>query len=328
MNERIFPNKKWGDWAEVYHAWLDSKGGENTTKTYAVACQQFFDFAKCDPWGVTPELAKQWRARLAKVEKLSEATINLKLSAMSSFYDFAQQKKNVWPAETQNPFGALKREKIVPYSQAKYPTVDEAKTMLGVINTDCLQGKRDFALIFTFLITCRKAKEILDLRWGDLESTVSGDFSFRFEGGLKRAVLPTACYSTITAYLDAAGRLDSMRDEDYIFTALDPERAMRLSHIDQVDPNQPLSNAMANKILKKYARRAGVSTKKAHLHGLRHAGARLRAQLMKKGVDLKEMSNLLGHSSMAVTKIYNMNVLTDPEDKGAAAAVDALFPGK
>ncbi|MCB0195557.1 MAG: tyrosine-type recombinase/integrase [Anaerolineae bacterium] len=328
MNEQSFFDEGWEDWVEVYRTWLDSKGGGNTVKTYEIACRQFFDFAKCKPWEVTPKLAKQWRIHLTKVEQMSESTVNLKISALASFYVFAQREHNVFPTEAENPFWAVKRNKVTSYSQAKYPSEEEAKAMLGVINRGCLQGKRDFALIFTFLITCRKASEILNLKWGDLESTAGDDYSFRFEGGLKRAVLPAACYAAITAYLEASGRLDSMRDEDVIFTALDPERAMRLSHIDQVDPNQPLSNAMANKILKKYARRAGVSPQKAHLHGLRHAGARLRAQLMKKGVDLKEMCNLLGHSSMAVTKIYTMNVLTDPEDKGAAAAVDALFPGK
>lgn len=328
MNKQTFPDEGWKDWLEVYEAWLESCGSGNTVKTYEIACRQFFEFALCRPWEVTPEIAKKWRIHLIKVKKLSESTINLKLSAISSFYDFAQQKCRVWPVETQNPLGSIKRNSVALYSQAKYPTVEEARAILAVINTDCLQGKRDFALILTFLITCRRSNEILNIRWGDLEKTIDGDYTFRFGSDFKRAVLPAACYSAITSYLNAAGRLDSMADEDYVFTTLDPKRATRLSHIDKVDPNQPLSNAMANKILKKYARRSGVSTKKAHIHGLRHTGARLRAQLMKKGVDLKEMTKVLGYSSMTVTKIYTMNVLTDPEDKGAAAAVEALFPGK
>jgi integrase len=87
---------------------------------------------------------------------------------------------------------------------------------------------------------------------------------------------------------------------------------------------------MANRILKKCARRAGVDLEKAHIHGLRHAGARLRVQQMKesgRGVDYGQLMDLLGHSSLAVTHIYVTRVLEEPEDPGGEAAARALMPG-
>lgn len=328
--------QQWMDWIEAYHAWLKSKrrrsGGENTVKTYTVAWRQFYRFAQCKPWDVTPKLAQRWAAYLTNAEKLAESTVNLKLAAMSSFYDFVQKQYALWPANARNPFVAVERNKVSPYGRAHYPSVDEARAMLAVINTECLQGSRDFALLFTFLTTCRRSSEVLNLQWGDISEKGDGDyvFSYRYKGGeQKRQAMDRRCFQVIETYLRMAGRLETMADSDFIFTPLDPDRAARLSHIDQVDPNQPLSNAMANKILKKYARRAGVSTKKAHIHGLRHAGARLRVQLMRDGngsVDFEEVMHLLGHSSLAVTQIYATTILTDPEDKGAAAAVEALMP--
>lgn len=314
--------QQWVDWIEAYHAWLESKrrrsGRENTIKTYKTAWRQFYRFAKVKPWDVTPKLAERWAAYLAKAAQLADSTVNLKLAAMSSFYDFVQKKYDLWPADARNPFMAVERSKVSAYGRAKFPSVEESQAILSVINTDCLQGKRDFALLFTFLTTCRRSSEILNLRWGDISEKGDGDyvFSYRYKGGeRRRAVIDRRCFQTIETYLQAADRLEEIEDGDYIFTA--------------VDPNQPLSNTRANKILKKYARRAGVSTKKAHIHGLRHAGARLRVQMMREGkgsVDFEQVMNLLGHSSLAVTQIYLMTVLDDPEDKGAAAAVEALMP--
>ena len=55
--------QQWMDWIEAYHAWLESKrrrsGGENTVKTYTVAWRQFYRFAQCKPWDVTPKLAQR-----------------------------------------------------------------------------------------------------------------------------------------------------------------------------------------------------------------------------------------------------------------------------
>ena len=325
--------QQWMDWIEAFHTWLESKrrrsGAGNTVSTYRTAWKQFYRWAQVKPWEVTLRLAQQWTAVLANVEGLAESSVNLKLAAMSSFYDFVQRQYDLWPADRRNPFKAVERNRVSAYGRAKYPSVEEARSMLSTINTDSLTGKRDLALLFLFLTTCRRSSEILNLRWGEVQEGADGDyvFSYRYKGGeQKRAVIERRAWQLVEVYLGAAGRLP-MEDGDYIFTALDPDRASRLGHSPEV--NAPITNSMANKLLKKYARRAGVDTKKAHIHGLRHVGARLRVKLMREGkgsVDFEEVMHLLGHSSLAVTQIYAATVLDDPKDKGAAGAVEALLP--
>jgi integrase len=108
-----------------------------------------------------------------------------------------------------------------------------------------------------------------------------------------------------------------------------PGRARRINPDLVIDPNRPISNREANRLLKKYGRRCGIDREKCHIHGLRHAGARLRREQMQASgtpVDYDAIKTLLGHSSLAVTEIYVHRVLQDPEDPGAADAARALMP--
>jgi site-specific recombinase XerD len=298
------------------------------------------------PWQVSPGLAQEWTRHLTE-QGLAQSTVGLKLAALSSFYTFVQKRYSfrtpdgrdivLWPADQRNPFDAVERPKVSPYDRAVFPTTEEIGKILGAVNTDCLTGKRDFALLFTVLVTCRRSSEVLGMKWGDLRRTEAGDYAFtyRYKGGAtKQAVLNRMCHQAICVYLEADGRpAAEMQPGDVIFRPMDADRIKRLPGRQdvEVDPNQAISNSMANRILKKYARRGGVDRAKAHIHGLRHAGARLRVQQMKRsgrGADYAEIMQLLGHSSLAVTQIYSVTVLEDPEDPGGEAAARALLMSK
>lgn len=335
----------WLAWQTAQETWLASKrrrsGRENTVRAYALAVRQFFSFAGVAPWDVQPTHAQQWAMEMSL--RCSPATVALRLAALSSLYDFVQRRYTVtrpdgvavslWPADRANPFVVVERPHISPYGRAVYPSTDELKRVLGAINTRCLTGKRDFALLYTIATTCRRSSEVTNLRWGDLRQLRDGRWSFKYiyKGGkLRRAVMDGLAYQAICAYLAADGRpAESMQAEWFVFVPLHPERIAKLRPGEAIDPNRPISNHMANAILKKYARRAGVDPAKAHIHGLRHAGARLRVEQMKaagRGVDYMEIMQLLGHSSLAVTQIYSQTCLEDPEDPGGKAAAAALLP--
>lgn len=332
-------------WDAAMEAWLGQQSiSRNTRRAYAIAAGQFFDWAEVEPWQVTTALATAWVRWMAEERGLAPATVGQRLAALSSFYNFAGrytfrtatgQEESLWPADKANPFAAVTRPRVSLYGRATFPSLVELQAILGAINTKSRVGKRDFALLYTLVTTCRRSSEVLNMQWGDLQEMEGGDVSFEYinkGGDRRRGVLNWRTYRAICDYLEADGRPpEEMEAGDYIFVPLYPRRAARLPQVDEadLDPGRALSNTQANRILKKYGRRVGMDEEKAHLHGLRHAGARLRVQQAKdsgRGVDYMELMQLLGHSSLAVTQIYSQTVLEDPEDPGGDTAALALLP--
>ena len=328
----------WLAWDLAIDAFISSRRARSrhTASAYRSDLALFFTWADVEPWQVTPAIVTRYVHYLRRQGR-AEATINRRLSALSSFYLFLRIYRSrdrhgrdvaLWPPDRANPFEAIERPRVSPYGRARYPTTRELEALLAAIHPRSLTGKRDRALIYTLAITCLRASAVLELRWGDLEARPDGHYNLRYRckgGDRRRAVLPATAYRYICDYLVAAGRPpQAMQPGEYVFIALDPYRICRLGRDPaSIDPARPISRCFANRILKKYARRAGVEKNKCHLHGLRHAGARLRAELARAAggaVDLLQLMHLLGHSSVAITQIYADRVLEDPEDPGLAEA--------
>jgi integrase len=300
--------------------------------------------------------------RITKRGALATSSVNLKLAALRNLWDFVAVRYNaqlpdgstfsLWPAERINPFdpNLIERHKP-PKKRAKYPSVDELKSVLSNINLECLTGKRDFALIFGFAQTCRRFSEFINIRWGDIDHTPiadgpnAGDYTYTFEVAKKRReervseVLDRTVYQAICQYLTAAGRLDRESGiepdpDEYIWTPLFPSRLERLHpEAEEEDllrmASTPITNGTVNEMLKKYGRRAGVDTAKMHIHALRHAGARLRYEQMKRSgqVDPQILQMLLKHEGLNTTMVYIEENLEDPEDPGGREAAMELLRG-
>jgi integrase len=335
-------------WEAARDAWLDrirrGGGSPHTAQAYEIAFRQFFEWAGIPPWQVSSELARAWARHMAE-RGLADRTINLKLSALSSFYEFVAGRGAppghgcqgvLWPAERGNPFKTVERPRVFAYSRTKSPNLQEMRAILGAINTDCLTGARDFALLYTILVTCRRVSEVLGMRWGDIRPLDSGDyvFSYRTRQGPRQSILNHRCYGAICGYLEMDGRPpDAMAAGDYIFTPLDPARTRRLpgNAGKRIEPNRPLSGRVASRIVKKYARRAGVDIEKARIPGLRHAGARLRARLMTRGsrrVTHAQVQELLANRCPPERHHHHEARAESPRDMGSEAAALALMPAR
>ncbi len=331
----------WLTWDLARDAWLEAHRARSaaTARTYDESYHTFFAWAKVQPWLVTPALAIGYARHLREAGR-APATVNLRITGMFGFYDFVQRRylvpgengqQSLWPKDRLNPFAAVEHQRISPYGRARYPTTAELKRLLASIDTTSRLGKRDYALILTIAATCLRSSAVLSLRWGDIEPRDDDQYNLSYtnKGGLKRrAVLPAQAFASICDYLRADSRPpETMHPHDTIFIAVYLDRSANLPHGRRSDPGAPLSNDVANRLLKKYARRAGVDPSKAHVHGLRHAGARLRieqARAANQRIDLLELMNVLGHRSIAITQIYADTVADQPHDPGAAAAAAAL----
>lgn len=314
-------------WATAFELW--SQGGwrsqgktisSETRRAYIASVTSFFEFAgDVRPWRILESHVVAWQ-KFLEGQGIANTTINLRLSAVSSLYRFMLRFSYPDPATgetkylvTRNPV-MCNRAHVNPYENSDALSTDEARALL-MRGCDCntVEGLRNFALFHTFLYTGCRVTEVLRLRWGDLVED-KGVMFYRWSGkGGKSGTyeLPRNSYEAIRVYLKAAGRLETMRAEDFIFTALSNEATARLDAWraaqngtpmpDRSQP-RPITSVRVTAILKSCARRAGLDPARMHPHILRHTAADLVDEAS--GGNLLDVQEFLHHSSLAQTQIY------------------------
>lgn len=291
-------------WSNAFSHWLGSKA-ENTRRAYEAAWEELIDFTEKMPWEMSSADIEDFIADLRK--HYAKSTIQQRLAAISSFFSYTRDNymdyvdgKEI-PLHHYNPAKAVQRPKVNTYGKAHPLNIDEVRAFLGAIDQETLQGKRDYALILTYILTGRRNSEIRALTWGQIESD-GHRFWYRWEGKActsGRYELPAPAFHAICEFLSAAGRLQAMAQDDFIFTALS-DHANRLPGTVH-DPGRALSSRYVRDLVKKYARLAGLDPEMVRVHDLRHTAAMLRSEA---GDDIEAISSFLGHSSLRTTSIY------------------------
>lgn len=311
------------------------------------------------------ELESGKRVR-SEVERtgLGESSINVKLAALKTYFDFlvsqfeipyrphehelllragllfpdeTGRKVLLWSTSWRNPFDP---NIVSPYKISNTPvflTEDEVEAIFAQINTDCLTGIRDFALLLTIWSTACRVSEVLNLCWGDIKPKGDGNFTFGFRGKsgkYERVELQAEAYQVIVRYLQVTDQLDTMEPASPVFTAVDQDRILRIDAVREMYPDgvpdKAISYSTVDQMFKKYAARAGVPVEKAHLHALRHGRGRqmLRGMKAKNGtVNIFEINKILRHSSLDMTKHYT-DMLDDVEDPWAKDAIKVALSGR
>lgn len=306
-------------WRRAAAAWLASKASANTRDVYGRAVQRFFADSGKEPWQVAGSDVVAWQSQL-RAQGLKASSINLYLAALSSFYHYAANRYTLIdpetgreePLATGNPAHRPERAKVTPYGHALSLDSDQVQLLIGAINRSTVGGARDYALMVAYVLTGARNSELRRLRWGDLEQ--EGDrivWQWTGKGGKsERREFPWPAYHLITDYLRLAGRLETIRDGEYVFTA-HSEAAGRLPNVDEPGAagEAPLSGGMVNQLVKKYARWAGIRGR-VTTHTLRHSAAMLRRDHT---TDLQDIQRFLHHSNLATTQIYidHVTIRTD-----------------
>lgn len=269
---------------------------------------------------------------------LSPSSIALVLAACSSFYTQVCNTKHLVRGveiplfadrdgrPRSNPFKGInvQRPAVNPYEKSFPLAFEQATALWNAIDGPTwqdartraeqmlpAQGKalinaRDRALLRLALYTGRRAQELANLRWGDIEpGNAAGTYILRWTGkGKKSGVqpLPDQCYWEIMAWLKAAGRWPAAGD-DYVFRAIWLGGCENFSACrgKKLDGNRPISTDQINKIVKKLAKRAGMDPKLVHTHTLRHTFASL---FLDMNGNVNDLQKMLGHSNLTVTTIY------------------------
>jgi len=285
-------------------AWLDAKAqNPHTRRAYERAWADFFAFAGIEPWQVTVTHATAWRRQM-EAEGKAPATIRQYMAALSSFYRFLSQTYG-FPF---NPFTAQAVPRPAAPSRAHPLGRGQMQAMLGLINRDCLTGARDYALLITFLLTGRKASEVLGMRWGDIRRG-TGEYSWRI-GPTEEVPLAPACYDAIVHYLQLAHRWEPPTVA-YIWHPISDKGCANFPNVRRLKYNRPISRAQAARILRKRLRAAGIpNPDRYRLEDLRHTFAYYHSRTYH-NIDL--LRRRLGHARIDVTRSY-LEALVAPDD--------------
>ena len=267
--------------AALIQAWLASRRSENTRAAYRGALESFTASGR-DLLTATSLNMVTYMQELKK-EGLKEATINLRMAAISSFYGFGIRHG----ALTYNP-ADVERIKISPYGKSTWLDDTQARALLSKINRSTPQGTRDYALFYGYLMTGLRNTPWREARWEDFENQggkIYMRWSCKGKSDQKAPIAPPLwdCLLLLATITE--------RNQGFVF-----------SGFHQTDyAEQALAGSSVNKLLKVYARKAGLDPMKVHVHTLRHAAAMLR---LKAGDDVLQISKFLGHSNIAITQIY------------------------
>lgn len=272
-------------WRQTVLAFLAEKerrsGSRRTVESYGRMLWPFLTRVG-SPDRVTPAHVLAWAHGIgASGREPSSTTVGARIACLSSYYRFLIRMD----LATSNPCDALERPRTVAPVPRGY-SADEVRRLLAVV-PDTGAGRRDRALLLTFVLTGRRRAEVLSLTAGDLDIGDAAVFyMYRGKGGKRgRRELPAPAYGAIRASLVDVGK-------DPLTMA--PEESLWQAGSD----GRGIPSATFYGRFRRYLRAAGLAP--TGLHVLRHSAAKLRRDA---GEPIESVSAFLDHSSLAVTTV-------------------------
>ena len=228
---------------------------------------------------ITKKSVRHYLAHLHEL-KASPQTILRRLSALRSLYKFAMREKLV----QENPLEEIER----PKKQKKLPvwvTYEQVELLFSKPDLSDHLGLRDRAIMELFYSSGLRLSELAALKRSDLDAK---NKTLRILGkGKKERIVPVTATAVewILRYLE-----HPMRKK----IEIDPQAIFLNWKGSKLTPRSIDRNFAA------YLKASGLS-EKITPHTIRHTIA---THWLEKGMDLKTIQLLLGHSSLATTTIY------------------------
>jgi integrase/recombinase XerC len=289
MNPQLLPASTRDDaapWERTLLAFLAEKerrsGSRRTVESYARMLWPFFGRVG-SPETVTPAHVLAWAHGIgASGREPSSATVGARIACLSSFYRFLIRMQ----ITTGNPCDAVERPRTVQ-SVARGLNAEEVRRLLAVV-PDTVAGRRDRALLLTFVLTGRRRSEVISLTAADV--SLEGEtafYSYRGKGGKRgRRELPRPAYVALRT---------SLKDAGLALAEMEPTASLWQAGAGA----RGVTGSTFYSRFRRYLKAAGLPPSGLHL--LRHSAAKLRRDA---GASIEAVSSFLDHSSLAVTSVY------------------------
>ena len=283
---------------------------ENTAKTYRNALKQLVKFFAAN--NITQPAESDINAFIAglKAAKKSASTLRLYTTVTKAFFSFTARKA-VYPNIAADV--VLKLRKTTTHAK-KSLTDAQAKALLNAVKGDDAQARRNRAIIALALVCGLRTCEISRADIADLREDGYGGYFMDVQGKgriQKDAVVrvPAAVAKLLDEYLSLRGEVDETAP--LFVSESNQNRGVRLS-VQSV-----------GKMIKARMKSIGIDDKKITAHSCRHFAA---TTAIKAGVDVREVSAMLRHSSLNVTAVYLHDLAVETR-RAEMSVAESLFGG-
>ena len=283
--------------------WFANITNPRTRRAYELDVRSFVRFLGIRQPGefrqVTRAHVIAWRKTLEQAGK-APASIRRKLSAVASLFDYLCERNAV----ADNPVRGVERP-LANANEGKTPAIGDAqaRALLEAPPADTLKGKRDRAILATFLYHGLRREELCGLKLNDIQERRGvPHLRIHGKGGKIRFVpLHPKAQGLIHDYREALGGLD---DPDApLFRPVRNNRTATLTK-----PLHP--DSILHEVVKKYAATAGINVEGFCVHSLRATAA---TNALDHQADIAKVQEWLGHANVSTTRLYDRRQMR-PED--------------
>lgn len=255
---------------------------DNTISSYILDITRFSDYLKS-----IDELHIETVSSIAIINYLlhlqskgkSSATASRSLSSLRCFYDFLKRKNIVKENPTDN-LKSFKSERRPPAGL----TDAQIDNLLDTPVCKNVKGYRDKAILELMYATGFRASDLIHLRISDINLNVGYIFC---RGKNKERIAPiySLARESVRNYIEKRKEIKGSEKTDVLFLNMS---------------GTPLSRQGLWKIVKYYQKKAGIPDNVTP-HTIRHSFA---IHLLENGADIKSVQEMMGHTSIASTQIY------------------------
>lgn len=264
-----------------------------TIANYERITKKYMDFLKQEGYDeASKSSVNDWKVSLTEAG-VKITTVNLYMGILKSFFDFAVQlelvdKSPVLPTLMPSK-KAVSMAKKKPYTKlltsAEFQKILTSDRPKGV---PAIKWTRNRAILVVFLTSGLRNSELRDLRMRDISFEKGTITVENGKGGKSRlCAFPKVSQDILREYLESGYRPNNLGADDYVFGTNEDgwKQFDRFTLSQLVQRNIKLITGRDD----------------CRSHSLRHANA---SWLLSNGLNMDALSELMGHSSTAVTKIY------------------------
>jgi integrase/recombinase XerC len=271
---------------------LEKKYSALTVKAYQGDLESFVEFIKSEfdddaIQNVNYSQIRSWIVLLVE-EKVSNRSINRKISALNTYFKFLQKVGDI----KLNPLAkhkALKTSKKIqiPFSETEVNIVID-----DLFYEDSFKGIRDKLIIELFYSTGIRRIELVELKVANVDFQ-NNTLKVLGKRNKERLVpLLKSVVQSLQSYLKTRSELATIVDSESLFLTKNGVKVYE---------------TLVYRIINDYFSKASSKVKKSP-HILRHSFA---THLLNQGADLNAVKELLGHSSLAATQVYTHNSIAE-----------------